>query len=165
MRLPGYNWTGAHSWMAGVGESNAKWALTVKDPLNHWAIEVHQYVDGDCSGTRNTIVSPTIGAERLEKFVGWCRQNHMRAVLREFGVPVAPTGEETVHHMLRNMERDNDVWLGWTWWAPGSRWGDYMFTFEPKPAGTERSPMIWLRPHLNGAEARKNESKLKRKKQ
>jgi endoglucanase len=57
--------------------------------------------------------------------------------------------------MLGSMERNHDVWLGWAWWAAGSRWGDYMFTIEPKRDGTERSQMAWLRPHLNGAEVRK----------
>ena len=148
--VPGNHWSGAHSWTGGGEESNAKWALTVKDPLNHWAIEVHQYVDGDSSGTQKSIVSPTIGAERLKSFVKWCRQNHMHAVLGEFGVPVVPTGEETLHNMLQSMEQDRDVWLGWTWWAAGSRWGDYLFSIEPRPDGSERPQMAWLRPHLNG---------------
>ena len=150
--VPGNSWTGAHSWLSeDYGGSNARHILSIKDPLDYWAIEVHQYVDADNSGTHNSVVSPTIGAERLKKFVDWCRQNHMRAVLGEFGVPVVPTGEETVSNMLQSMERDSDVWLGWTWWAAGSRWGNYLFTIEPKSDGTERPQMAWLRPHLYGA--------------
>ena len=151
--VPGNHWSGAHSWTGGGENSNAKWALTVKDPLNHWALEVHQYVDGDSSGTKKVVVSPTIGAERLVKFVSWCRQNHLHALLGEFGVPVVPTGEEALHTMLQSMERDSDVWLGWTWWAAGSRWGDYLFSIEPKVDGSERPQMAWLRPHLKGAGA------------
>jgi endoglucanase len=153
--VPGNHWSGAHSWTGGGENSNAKWALTVRDPLNHWALEVHQYVDGDSSGTKPFVVSPTIGAERLVKFVSWCRQHHLRALLGEFGVPVVPTGEETLHNMLHSMERDSDVWLGWTWWAAGARWGDYLFSIEPRPDGTERPQMAWLRPHLNGVDTRK----------
>lgn len=148
--VPGNHWSGAHSWTGGGENSNAKWALTVKDPLNHWALEAHQYVDADSSGTKPFVVSPTIGAERLAKFVGWCRQNHLHALLGEFGVPVVPTGEETLHNMLQSMERDSDVWLGWTWWAAGARWGDYLFSIEPKADGSERPQMAWLRPHLHG---------------
>ena len=149
--VPGNHWTGAHSWTSGGDQSNAKCVLTVKDPINHWAIEVHQYVDQDNSGTHKSVVSPTVGAERLETFVAWCRQNHRRAVLGEFGVPAVTNGEAALHEMLGSMERDRDVWLGWTWWAAGARWGNYMFTIEPKPDGTERPQMAWLRPHLNGA--------------
>jgi endoglucanase len=149
--VPGNSWTGAHSWTKeDHGASNARCVLGVKDPLDHWAIEVHQYVDADNSGRHRAVVSPTIGSERLRTFVGWCRQHKMRAVLGEFGVPVVPDGEKCCDDMLQSMERDGDVWLGWTWWAAGSRWGDYLFTIEPRN-GQDRPQMAWLRPHLHGA--------------
>jgi endoglucanase len=148
--VPGNSWTGAHSWTAGGDRSNAKCVLTVKDPLDYWAIEVHQYMDEDNSGTHRSVVSPTIGSERLKTFADWCRQNKMRAFLGEFGVPVVTNGEATLNDMLQSMERDSDVWLGWTWWAAGARWGNYLFTIEPKRDGTEWPQMAWLRPHLNG---------------
>jgi hypothetical protein len=52
--------------------------------------------------------------------------------------------------MITSMERDSDVWLGWSWWAAGARWGDYMFSLEPKN-GKDRPQMAWLQPHLPGA--------------
>jgi endoglucanase len=150
--VPGNSWTGAHSWTSEDygGESNSKGILTVKDPLDYWAIEVHQYLDEDSSGTHNEVVSPTIGSERLKTFVDWCRQHKMHAFLGEFGVPVATNGEASLHDMLKNMERDNDVWLGWTWWAAGSLWHEYLFTIEPKN-GQDRPQMAWLQPHLPGS--------------
>lgn len=149
--VPGNAWTGAHSWTNEDygGESNAKGILSIKDPLNYWAIEVHQYLDEDSSGTHNEVVSPTIGSERLKTFVDWCRQNKKRAFLGEFGVPVATNGEASLHDMLRSMERDNDVWLGWTWWAAGALWHEYLFTIEPKD-GQDRPQMAWLQPHISG---------------
>jgi endoglucanase len=148
--VPGNSWSGAHSWKQGGEKSNAKGILSIKDPLDYWAVEVHQYVDADSSGTHRQIVSPTIGSERLREFVQWCREHKRRAVLGEFGVPVVPDGEACLHDMLSSMERDIDVWLGWTWWAAGSRWGEYLFTIEPKN-GQDRPQMAWLRPHLYGA--------------
>ena len=56
-----------------------------------------------------------------------------------------------IDNMLTDMEKNRDVWLGWTWWAAGSRWGDYLFSIEPKADGSERPQMAWLRPHLKGA--------------
>jgi endoglucanase len=147
--VPGNSWSGAHSWLNGGSNSNAKCILNIKDPLDYWAVEVHQYVDADNSGTHRAVVSPTIGSERLKKFVDWCRQNRMRAVLGEFGVPVVPDGQPCLDDLLQSMERDSDVWLGWTWWAAGSRWGDYLFTIEPKN-GQDRPQMAWLQPHLGG---------------
>ncbi len=148
--VPGNSWTGAHSWTSGGERSNAGHVLSVKDPLDYWAIEVHQYLDADHSGTHRAVVSPTVGSERLRGFVEWCRKNHRRAVLGEFAVPVVTNAPEALHDMLLSMERDRDVWLGWIWWAAGARWGNYMFTIEPK-AGADRPQMNWLEPHLHGA--------------
>ncbi len=148
--VPGNSWSGAHSWTAGGEHSNAKCILSVRDPLDHWAVEVHQYVDADCSGTHRQIVSPTIGSERLKRFADWCRQHRLRALLGEFGVPAVPDGQKCLDDMLSSMERDRDVWLGWTWWAAGSRWGEYLFTIEPRN-GQDRPQMAWLQPHLSGA--------------
>src|ERR1035441_7556384 len=147
--VPGNSWTGAHNWTAGGEKSNAKCILGVKDPLDYWAVEVHQYVDADSSGQHRSIVSPTIGSERLKGFVKWCREHKLRAVLGEFGVPVAPNGEECLNDMLQSMERDRDVWLGWTSRAARARWGEYLFTIEPKN-GQDRPQMAWLQPHLHG---------------
>ena len=99
--VPGNSWTGAHSWMNGGERSNAKWALTVKDPLDHWAIEVHQYLDSDSSGTHRQVVSPTIGSERLQAFTQWCRENKKRALLGEFAVPVSTNAEPALHAIVR----------------------------------------------------------------
>jgi endoglucanase len=148
--VPGNSWSGAHSWRSGGDGGNARHVLGVKDPLDYWAVEVHQYLDADSSGTHRAVVSPTIGSERLVKFVAWCRQHQKRAVLGEFGVPAVPNGQEALADMLSSMERDRDVWLGWTWWAAGARWGNYMFTIEPKD-GADRPQMTWLKPHLHGA--------------
>jgi len=75
-----------------------------------------------------------------------------RAFLGEFAVPNTPTGEQALADMLQSMERDGDVWLGWTWWAAGAWWGDYMFSIEPKD-GADKPQMAWLRPYLHGVPA------------
>ena len=50
------------------------------------------------------------------------------------------------------MEANNDVWMGWSWWAGGPKWGNYMFTLDPtnigQPSQTDRSAMAVLQPHL-----------------
>src|SRR5450432_4483093 len=44
--VPGNSWTGAQSWLQNwYGDPNAEQILNVKDPLNYWIIEVHQYLD------------------------------------------------------------------------------------------------------------------------
>lgn len=148
--VPGNAWTGGSSWYdTWYGTPNAQLMLGVRDPMNHYAIEIHQYLDADNSGTHPTVVSPTIGSERLAKVTQWCREHHVRAFLGEFAVPNSPTGQAAIENMLDYMEQNSDVWLGFTWWAAGSRWGQYMFSLEP--AGGQDAPqMAWLTPHLHG---------------
>ena len=62
------------------------------------------------------------------------------------------TGQKAVADMLAAIERDRDVWLGFTWWAAGAWWGDYMFRLEPQH-GHDRPQMAYLLSHLHGAAA------------
>lgn len=149
--IPGNAWSGAHSWTADwYGGANGFWMLKIKDPQDHYLFEVHQYLDKDSSGTKAEVVSPTIGSERLKSFVEWCRKHNKRAFLGEFAVPATEEGRAALHDMLRSMERDRDVWVGFTWWAAGAWWGDYMFSIHPKE-GKDRPQMEFLRPHLQTA--------------
>jgi len=59
-----------------------------------------------------------------------------------------PDGKLALEDMLQAMERDRDVWLGFTWWSAGPWWGDYMFSIEPKD-GQDKPQMTWLAPHLH----------------
>lgn len=151
--LPGTAYSGAHSWQSDwYGGANAASVTKVKDPIDHMVIEVHQYLDGDSSGTKPEIKSPTIGSERLRGFVAWCRANKYRAFLGEFAVPASEAGKVALEDMLASMEADRDVWLGWTWWAAGAWWPDnYMFSL--KPTGGDKAQTKWLVPHLRGREA------------
>lgn len=74
----------------------------------------------------------------------------IRCRSEEFTVATNPPAEAALQDLLQSMERDRDVWLGWTWWAAGSRWGNYMFLLEPRN-GQDRPQMAWLRPFLHGA--------------
>jgi len=142
--VPGIAWTGAHSW---ASSGNAQTMLGIQDPKDHFIFEVHQYLDADSSGTHPEAVSATIGSERLQAFTLWCRQHHQRGFLGEFAAADNPTATAASGDMLRYMEANRDVWVGYTWWAAGAWWGDYMFTLEPKN-GQDRPQMATLRPHL-----------------
>ena len=141
--VPGNGWTGAHSWVEAGNDA----MLGLRDPADHTVFEAHQYLDADNSGSHPTVVSPTIGRERLAPFVAWCRKHHRQAFLGEFGGAADDASRAAVDDMVRAMEGDRDVWLGWTWWSAGPWWGDYMFTIEPKD-GKDRPQMATLRPYL-----------------
>jgi endoglucanase len=154
--VPGVAWSGAHSWSAAwYGTSNATALLAVVDPADNWAIEVHQYLDGNSSGSGPEVAAADVGVKRLATFTAWCRAHQRQAFLGEFAVaanddPAWP-GYPALEAMLQQMEQDRDVWLGYTWWAAGPWWGEYLFTLEPKN-GEDRPQLRILRPHLQPIE-------------
>jgi endoglucanase len=158
--VPGNAYTGAHSWNdSWYGTSNAQAMLGIVDPGDNFAFDVHQYLDSNSSGTSTQIVSQTIGQERLVNFTNWLRTNKRRGFLGEFAVANSTIGaggtqigDEAIHNMLNYVEANQDLWLGWTWWAAGPWWGEYMFTLEPtnlgQPTQADRSALAVLQQHL-----------------
>jgi aryl-phospho-beta-D-glucosidase BglC (GH1 family) len=158
--VPGNAWTGAHSWTQNwYGTPNASAMLSITDPGNNFAFDVHQYLDNDSSGTTSQIVSSTIGRERLVQFTNWLHTNNRRGFLGEFAVANSrigntgtQIGDEAIHEMLDYIEANGDVWLGWTWWAAGPWWGNYMFSLEPtnlgQPNQADRAAMAVLQQHV-----------------
>jgi hypothetical protein len=132
--------------------------LSITDPGNNFAFDVHQYLDNDSSGTTSQIVSSTIGRERLVQFTNWLHTHKRRGFLGEFAVANSrignggtQIGDEAIHEMLDFIEANGDVWLGWTWWAAGPWWGNYMFSLEPtnlgQPSQADRPAMAVLQQH------------------
>lgn len=158
--VPGNAWTGAHSWLDNwYGTPNGSAMLAITDPGNNFAFDVHQYLDNDSSGTSSTIVSAAIGQQRLVNFTNWLHANNRRGFLGEFavanstiGTGGSQIGDEAIHNMLNYIDANRDVWLGWTWWAAGPWWGNYMFTLEPtnlgQPSQADRPAMGVLQQHL-----------------
>jgi endoglucanase len=153
--VPGNAWTGAHSWLQNwYGAPNAQVMDDITDPANNYAYDLHQYLDNDSSGTSETVVSATIGVERLTAVTNWLRDNNRKAFLGEFAVANstigAGIGDEALANMLTYINDNNDVWLGWTWWAGGPWWGNYMYSIEPtnlgQPSQADRPVMGVVQP-------------------
>ncbi len=150
--VPGNGYTGAHSWLQNwYGTPNGTVMLSITDPGNNFAFDVHQYLDGNFSGSSETCTSQTVGAEKLVDFTRWLRQNNRRGFLGEFGGGRNNTCYAALDNMLDYVDANRDVWLGWTYWAAGPWWGEYIFTIEPTgcPSNcTDRPQMTILREHL-----------------
>lgn len=144
--VPGALWSGAHSWYSPVaGESNASALATLHDPLKRMAIEVHQYLDDDSSGTSATCVSGSIGAERLRAFTGWLRETGHIGFLGEFGAADNAVCRQALDGMLGYIEQQRAVWLGWSYWAAGAWWRpDYPYNVQPGPDGRDKPQMTIL---------------------
>jgi endoglucanase len=117
-----------------------------KEP-HPYAFEVHQYLDGDSSGQSDTCVSNTIGSERLQGFTSWLKANNKRGFLGELGGGRNNTCYAALDDMVAHLQKNGDVWLGWTYWAAGPWWGDYIYTLEPSN-GQDRPQLAPLLKHL-----------------
>jgi endoglucanase len=130
--VPGTRWTGGHSWTKGGSASNAAAMNGFKDPGGNFMFEIHQYLDSNSSGTHPTCVDPTVGRRRLAGVTTWLREQNARGFLAEFGASAAPTCLQSLNDMLSFLEENGDVWAGWTYWAGGARWRNYMFDIQPE---------------------------------
>ncbi|AKU97732.1 Endoglucanase [Labilithrix luteola] len=147
--VPGNQYTGAWAWTSGdiYGTSNAVALLNIVDPLNNVVFEAHQYLDGNSSGTSSSCVSTTIGSERLAGWIKWLRDNGKKGFLGEFAGGNNATCNAAVTDMLNTMMSASDVIMGFTWWAGGPWWGNYMFALDPSN-GQDKPQMSILSPFL-----------------
>jgi endoglucanase len=145
--VPGNGWSGAFSWYSNwYGTPNAAAMLAITDPGGNMAFEVHQYLDADGSGT-GTCTSATVGSQRLRDFTDWLRLHGKKAFLGEFGGDGGDTCLRAIDDMLDHVEANDDVYLGWAYWAAGPWWGDYFSSLEPQN-GVDAPQMTALVPHL-----------------
>jgi len=146
--VPGNAWTGAWSWYQNwYGTPNSDVMKGIVDPANNFVVEVHQYLDTDGSGTNAECVNTTIGSIRLEQFTTWARQNNMRALLGEWAGGRTITCYSAISDLLTFVANNQDVYAGWTWWAAGPWWGEYIYALDPSN-GQDRPQMQYLLPHL-----------------
>lgn len=127
--IGGGGWSGLHSWFnVSNGLSNAMAFADVKDPLDRTLLEVHQYADGDYSGTKTECRDADHFNPRFQRIAEWADANHQTLFLGEFGVPVNDVCLQVLERMLSLTE--GPVWAGWTYWAAGRWWGNYPFALN-----------------------------------
>ena len=147
--VSGAGWAGAHDFAKpgknGIA-SNAEALATLHDPAQALAFEVHQYLDGNFSGTHSDCPRADEAEALLQPFTDWLRAGRRRGVLGEFGASARPECLEGLRRMLAFMDANGDVWMGWTYWAAGSWWSkNYPFSIHPRD-GVERPQTAVLAP-------------------
>ncbi|KAG8790989.1 hypothetical protein FRC12_010425 [Ceratobasidium sp. 428] len=135
--VEGTSWSGAWSW---VSSGNGDAYKAIKDPNNNIAIEMHQYLDSDSSGTSATCVSSTIMAERLAAATAWLKSNNLKGFLGEVGGGSNDVCIAAIKGGLCSMQQSG-VWIGALWWAAGPWWGTYFQSIEP-PSGAAVSRIL-----------------------
>ena len=143
--VPGNGWSSARSWVdSDYGTPNGEVMLNVKDPANNFAYEVHQYFNSDFTGTAGDCRSSDIGIATLTPFTEWARKHRQRGFLGEMGVGAGSTCLDALDRVLRFMAENDDVWIGWTYWAGGAWWpSDYFTSIQPSD-GKDRPQMTIL---------------------
>ncbi|EKM78803.1 hypothetical protein AGABI1DRAFT_85704 [Agaricus bisporus var. burnettii JB137-S8] len=126
--VEGTSWTGAWTWISsGNGAAFAR----LTDPLDNIAIEMHQYLDSDGSGTSDQCVSSTIGGERLQAATQWLKDNNFKGFLGEMGAGSNSACINAVKSAFCTMQAAGGVWIGASWWSAGPWWADYFQSIEP----------------------------------
>lgn len=139
--VSGIGWDGAHNFPQLNGDALA----ALRDPAQNLVYEVHQYFDSNYSGTKPDCIAPPQAAQQLTGVTAWLRARRARGFLGEFGVGRSDICEQDLSLVVKYMQDNRDVWLGWTYWAGGPLWGDYMFTLDPTRDGQDRPQMDALR--------------------
>ncbi|KAF8968178.1 endoglucanase [Flammula alnicola] len=118
---------------AWQSSGNAAAFVGLTDPNNNFAIQMHQYLDSDGSGTSATCVNSTIGASRLQGATQWLQANNLKGFLGEIGAGSNSVCITAVQGALCSMQQSG-AWIGALWWAAGPWWGTYYQSIEP-PSG------------------------------
>jgi endoglucanase len=148
--VPGNGWSSARDWTsARYGTPNSQVMLNIVDPSNNFAFDVHQYFDRDFTGTHDHCQSDDIGVTSLTPFTKWAREHHKRGFLGEFGAGSNRTCLNALDRVLKFMTTNNDVWLGWAYWAAGSWWPKDYFTNIGPLDGQDRPQMSVLERYIN----------------
>jgi endoglucanase len=145
--VPGNEWSSARSWV-GDGSSNGKVMINVMDPADNFVYEVHQYFNADWTGTSADCQSVDIGILTLTPITEWARQQGKRTFLGEIGVGSGQTCLDALDRVMRFMNENSDVWLGWTYWAAGAWWAKDYFTNVQPLGGADRPQMVILEKYL-----------------
>ncbi|KAG6847477.1 hypothetical protein H0H93_007872, partial [Arthromyces matolae] len=106
--VEGTAWTGAWSW---ISSGNAAAFAGLTDPSNNIAIEMHQYLDSDDSGTSDQCVNATIGANRIADATNWLKANNFKGFLGEIGAGSNSVCISAVQSALCAMQQSGGVWI------------------------------------------------------
>lgn len=167
--MPGNSWTGGHAWTEGSDPSSAL-MNQFKDPLNNTAIDIHEYLDVDFSGSHLECVSDP--ATNLAALTSWLQvsiqtrlflflchavcshptqENNLKAFITEFGGSNSTSCQAMVPDMVNYMA-ENPEYIGWTAWAAGPFWGSnspcctnstLLGSLEPGSTAVDGSPGLY----------------------
>lgn len=101
----------------------------VQDPADNLMFDFHQYFDG--LGGAYGVCEPWSGyVEQFQRVTDILRRSQAQAILTEFGAGPFPQCQELLRHMLAFLDRNSDVWYGWTAWGSFNKGSDLYLSLE-----------------------------------
>jgi hypothetical protein len=123
------NW---NSWAWGNDDTNQYWMLQVTDPLNHFAFDVHHYLDGFSRGQEPNVRPDPIAS--MQTVIAWAKKYEKKIFCGEFACYVNKRGIDACRSLLQLLETNTDVCIGWSWWGGGGNWRPwYIYLLDPFP--------------------------------
>jgi len=112
--------------------------LGIVDPADNYVYEVHQYLDSNFSGTHPECRNETVRGHRAQ---GFYRLAAPASQARLPSASSAPARTRLVSPrsiaMLKLMDDNREVWIGWSYWAAGA-WPPSYFTSVQPVNGADR---------------------------
>jgi endoglucanase len=152
--IPGDNWSSGNKWVNVHGPSG--W---IEDPANNFVYEAHQYFDSDESGAykltydaelaRNSQLA-NVGTARIARFLAWCRNNGVRGIVTEYGIPYNDARWAAVlDGFLNTLDASR---IDGVYWAAGEWWPstDLLSVQPAANFSQDRPQMATLQAHLGG---------------
>lgn len=140
--LEGTAWTGLHSWVSS-GNSSVFTVSAINSALQtagvsagQYAIEVHQYLDSDFSGTSPACVpNASLNAQiNFTQFTNWLQTNHVPVILGETGGGLNQVCIDDMTTLYNDAANNpyvstaaNGGFSAITYWGGGQAWGNSYF--------------------------------------
>ena len=90
---PGNGYTGGHAWNSSAAtqgdEPSSLYLYKLVDPEKNTAIDIHEYLDSDFSGSHVPCVNSY--QSQLPYLTSWLKQHKLKAMITEFGGSYDPT--------------------------------------------------------------------------
>ena len=168
--LEGNAFSGALDWSKnyyGIPNSQVFVPSAIKDPLNNYAINVHQYLGPDQNPTTGICISSTtlLSDKNFYTFVNWLKQYQLPAILTETGGIPTSSCYSDIDVYLSAVEANPYQpgiggfigWLGWTgghaWYLVSDNVSDKQLFIAPDTNGNERPQMMQgFQKHLTSTE-------------
>ncbi|KAF5985557.1 endoglucanase EG-II [Fusarium coicis] len=101
----------------------------IQDPANNTLYDFHQYFD-DIAGAYG-LCEPWSGiVKRFEEVTRILRRNDLQGMVTEFGGGPFPQCADTIQSMLAFLDRNSDVWYGWTAWGSFNEGSDLYLSLD-----------------------------------